>query len=172
LRQNYFAELADTIIRVAERHDLVVLIDQTNGTREGETGRTFGERSLDSPKKRVIFTLTARQEGIACTTFHIQRVLFWGESMLAGQPTITMHNVRSRARSHRPLDRYRASRIALNRRTTSTTTKTLEKKIPLPRLRAIARTLEAAGSLRPRTGRVPPPPGSARTAAPAMRCPP
>ena len=36
LRQNYFAELADTIIRMAARHNVDVVIDQTSATREGE----------------------------------------------------------------------------------------------------------------------------------------
>ena len=44
LRQNYFAELADTIIRTAARHDVDVVIDQTSATREGELAVLSGER--------------------------------------------------------------------------------------------------------------------------------
>ena len=43
LRQNYFAELADAVIRAAERRNVAVLVDQTGATREGEiavAGRT------------------------------------------------------------------------------------------------------------------------------------
>src|SRR5688500_15378270 len=44
LRQNYFAELADTIIRTAARHNVDVVIDQTSATREGELAVLSGER--------------------------------------------------------------------------------------------------------------------------------
>src|SRR5690349_17257134 len=44
LRQNYFAELADTIIRMAARHGVDVVIDQTSATREGELAVLSGER--------------------------------------------------------------------------------------------------------------------------------
>ncbi|MGO1411249.1 MULTISPECIES: LacI family DNA-binding transcriptional regulator [unclassified Microbacterium] len=36
LRENYFAELADAVIRAADRHGLSVLVEQTSGDRERE----------------------------------------------------------------------------------------------------------------------------------------
>jgi DNA-binding LacI/PurR family transcriptional regulator len=44
LRQNYFAELADAIIRAAAVHNVGVVIDQTSATREGELAALSGER--------------------------------------------------------------------------------------------------------------------------------
>jgi DNA-binding LacI/PurR family transcriptional regulator len=44
LRQNYFAELADSIIRAAAKRDVGVVIDQTSATREGELAALSGER--------------------------------------------------------------------------------------------------------------------------------
>lgn len=44
LRQNYFAELADSIIRAADAHGVGVVIDQTSATREGEIAVLSGER--------------------------------------------------------------------------------------------------------------------------------
>jgi DNA-binding LacI/PurR family transcriptional regulator len=40
----YFAELADEVIRVAEQHDLVVLIEQTGGDRRRELDVLHGSR--------------------------------------------------------------------------------------------------------------------------------
>src|SRR5690606_6004357 len=44
LRQNYFAELADSIIRAADARGIGVVIDQTSATREGEIAALSGER--------------------------------------------------------------------------------------------------------------------------------
>src|SRR5690606_35565110 len=44
LRQNYFAELADSIIRAAEKHKVAVVVDQTGATREGELAALSGSR--------------------------------------------------------------------------------------------------------------------------------
>lgn len=94
LRQNYFAELADTIIRMAAPHDMAVLIDQTGGTREGELAVLSGERLrltdgvLFSPQR-------LGQEDIDLLDVPFPLVLL-GERMFDG-PTdhVTMHNVES-----------------------------------------------------------------------------
>jgi DNA-binding LacI/PurR family transcriptional regulator len=94
LRQNYFAELADTIIRTAARHNVDVVIDQTSATREGELAVLSGERLrltdgvLFSPER-------LGQEDIELLNVGFPLVLL-GERMFGG-PTdhVTMHNVES-----------------------------------------------------------------------------
>lgn len=44
LRENYFAELADHIIRVADSHGIGVVVEQTNGDREAELLAISGGR--------------------------------------------------------------------------------------------------------------------------------
>jgi DNA-binding LacI/PurR family transcriptional regulator len=44
LRQNYFAELADEVIRAAERRNLGVLVEQTGGDRQREIDVVTGRR--------------------------------------------------------------------------------------------------------------------------------
>lgn len=44
LRQNYFAELAASIIRAAQRHNVAVIIDQTGPTRDGEMAVLAGKK--------------------------------------------------------------------------------------------------------------------------------
>ena len=94
LRQNYFAELADAIIRVAGRHNVDVVIDQTSATREGELAVLSGNRLrltdgvLFSPDK-------LGQEDVEHLNVGFPLVLL-GERMFGG-PTdhVTMHNVES-----------------------------------------------------------------------------
>lgn len=94
LRQNYFAELADTIIRAARRHNVDVVIDQTGATREGELAILAGKRLrltdgiLFSPER-------LGQEDIHLLDVNFPLVLL-GERMFGG-PTdhVTMHNVES-----------------------------------------------------------------------------
>ncbi|MEO7722108.1 MAG: LacI family DNA-binding transcriptional regulator [Pseudolysinimonas sp.] len=94
LRQNYFAELADAIIRVAARRNVGVLIDQTGATREGElavlTGKRLGltDGVLFSPER-------LGQDDVDLLNVGFPLVLL-GERMFGG-PTdhVTMHNVES-----------------------------------------------------------------------------
>jgi DNA-binding LacI/PurR family transcriptional regulator len=94
LRQNYFAELADTIIRTAARRGIDVVIDQTSATREGELAVLSGERLrltdgvLFSPER-------LGQQDIDLLNVGFPLVLL-GERMFGG-PTdhVTMHNVES-----------------------------------------------------------------------------
>jgi DNA-binding LacI/PurR family transcriptional regulator len=94
LRQNYFAELADAIIRAAERHGVGVLIDQTSATREGEIAVLSGKQLrltdgvLFSPER-------LGQDDIEMLNVDFPLVLL-GERMFGG-PTdhVTMNNVES-----------------------------------------------------------------------------
>jgi DNA-binding LacI/PurR family transcriptional regulator len=94
LRQNYFAELADAIIRAAESHNVSVVIDQTGATREGEVAVLSGKRLrltdgiLFSPER-------LGQEDIDLLEVDFPLVLL-GERMFDG-PTdhVTMNNIES-----------------------------------------------------------------------------
>ncbi len=94
LRQNYFAELADTIIRMASRHNVSVVIDQTGATREGELAVLAGERLRLTDG--VLFSPDQLgQEDIELLDVGFPLVLL-GERIFGG-PTdhVTMHNVES-----------------------------------------------------------------------------
>lgn len=92
LRQNYFAELADAVIRAAERRNVEVLVDQTGATREGEIAALSGRRLrltdglLFSPER-------LGQEDVELLNVDFPLVLL-GERIFNG-PTdhVTMHNV-------------------------------------------------------------------------------
>lgn len=94
LRQNYFAELADTIIRSARRHNVDVVIDQTGATREGELAILSGKRL------RLTDGILFSPERLGQEDIHLLDVKFplvlLGERMFGG-PTdhVTMHNVES-----------------------------------------------------------------------------
>ncbi|GAA4359829.1 LacI family DNA-binding transcriptional regulator [Microbacterium rhizosphaerae] len=94
LRQNYFAELADSIIRAAGEYDLDVLIDQTGPTRRGEMAVLSGTRLRRTDG--IIFS----PERLGPEDIPLLRVAFplvlLGERIFGG-PTdhITMHNVES-----------------------------------------------------------------------------
>jgi DNA-binding LacI/PurR family transcriptional regulator len=94
LRQNYFAELADAIIRAAAVHNVGVVIDQTSATREGELAALSGERLrltdgiLFSPER-------LGQDDVELLNVAFPLVLL-GERIFGG-PTdhVTMQNVES-----------------------------------------------------------------------------
>lgn len=94
LRENYFAELADSIIRAAEKRGLGVMVEQTSGEREAELlavsggRRRFMDGLLFSPK-------SLGQEDAAALDVDFPLVLL-GERIFGG-PTdhVTMHNVSS-----------------------------------------------------------------------------
>ena len=94
LRQNYFAELADTIIRAALRHNVSVVIDQTGATREGELAVLSGERLRLTDG--VLFSPEALgQDDIEMLNVKFPLVLL-GERMFGGATDhVTMHNVES-----------------------------------------------------------------------------
>lgn len=112
LRQNYFAELADAIIRAAERHNVAVVIDQTGPTREGEMAVLAGKKLrftdgiLFSPER-------LGQEDVELLRVDFPLVLL-GERMFNG-PTdhVTMNNIEcARAATQHLLDMGRR-RIAV-----------------------------------------------------------
>jgi DNA-binding LacI/PurR family transcriptional regulator len=94
LRQNYFAELADAIIRAAAVHNVGVVIDQTSATRDGELAALSGERLrltdgiLFSPER-------LGQDDVELLNVAFPLVLL-GERIFGG-PTdhVTMQNVES-----------------------------------------------------------------------------
>ena len=92
LRQNYFAELADSVIRAAERRNLEVLVDQTGATREGEVAALAGRRLrltdglLFSPER-------LGQEDVDLLDVDFPLVLL-GERIFDGPSDhVTMHNI-------------------------------------------------------------------------------
>jgi DNA-binding LacI/PurR family transcriptional regulator len=94
LRQVYFAELADSIIRAAANYNLDVLIDQTSSIRESEVAVLAGTRLrltdgiLFSPER-------LGQEDIDLLNVDFPLVLL-GERMFGGpNDHVTMHNVES-----------------------------------------------------------------------------
>ncbi|MEO7122636.1 MAG: LacI family DNA-binding transcriptional regulator [Lacisediminihabitans sp.] len=112
LRQNYFAELADTIIRNARLRNVSVLIDQTGATREGELAVLAGERLRLTDG--VLFSPEALgQEDIESLDVGFPLVLL-GERMFGG-PTdhVTMHNVESARAATEHLIGMGRRRIAL-----------------------------------------------------------
>ncbi|RIQ18957.1 LacI family DNA-binding transcriptional regulator [Jiangella rhizosphaerae] len=95
LRQNYFAELADSVIRAAEKHDLGVLVEQTSGDRDREIAVVTGAGRL-----RLTDGLLFSPERLGQADRHLIRPTFpfvlLGERIFGG-PTdhVTMHNVSS-----------------------------------------------------------------------------
>jgi DNA-binding LacI/PurR family transcriptional regulator len=112
LRQNYFAELADLIIRAAQRHNVDVVIDQTSATREGELAVLSGSRLrltdgiLFSPER-------LGQEDVDKLNVKFPLVLL-GERIFGG-PTdhVTMQNVASARAATEHLISIGRRRIAL-----------------------------------------------------------
>ncbi|MBM7503959.1 LacI family DNA-binding transcriptional regulator [Agromyces aurantiacus] len=112
LRENYFAELADAVIRAAERRGLSVLIEQTNGDREKELQSLSGGR-LHLTDGLLFSPVSLAQADADALDVPIPLVLL-GERIFGG-PTdhVTMHNVSSaRAAVEHLLDLGR-TRIAL-----------------------------------------------------------
>ena len=94
LRQVYFAELADSIIRAAARYKLDVVIDQTSSIRESEVAVLSGKRLRLTDG--IIFSPERLGQGdIELLEVDFPLVLL-GERMFGG-PTdhVTMHNVES-----------------------------------------------------------------------------
>jgi DNA-binding LacI/PurR family transcriptional regulator len=112
LRQNYFAELADAIIRAAEEHGVGVVIDQTSATRDGEIAALSGKRLrltdgiLFSPER-------LGQEDVGLLDVDFPLVLL-GERIFGG-PTdhVTMQNIDSARAATEHLIGIGRRRIAL-----------------------------------------------------------
>lgn len=91
LRENYFAELADSIIRVAEDRGLGVVVEQTSGERAAELRAVSGgrRRFMDG----LLFSpVSLGQEDVDVLNVDFPLVLL-GERIFGG-PTdhVTMHN--------------------------------------------------------------------------------
>ncbi len=91
LRENYFAELADTIIRVAARRGLGVVVEQTSGDREAELMALSGGR-LRFVDGLLFSPLGLGQEDVGLLDVPLPLVLL-GERIFNG-PTdhVAMHN--------------------------------------------------------------------------------
>ena len=92
LRENYFAELADAVIRAAEKRGLGVMVEQTSGQREAELRAvsTSRPRFLDG----LLFSpVSLGQEDAEALSVDAPLVLL-GERIFGG-PTdhVTMHNM-------------------------------------------------------------------------------
>ncbi|WP_100809806.1 MULTISPECIES: LacI family DNA-binding transcriptional regulator [unclassified Microbacterium] len=94
LRENYFAELADSIIRAAEEHGLGVMVEQTNGDRDAELLAVSGGRRkfMDG---LLLSPVGLGQDDATALDVDFPLVLL-GERIFGG-PTdhVTMHNTAS-----------------------------------------------------------------------------
>ena len=112
LRENYFAELADAVIRAAERRGLIVLIEQTNGDRETELRSLSGGR-LHLTDGLLFSPVSLGQNDVHALEVPIPLVLL-GERIFGG-PTdhVTMHNTSSARAAVEHLLELGRTRIAL-----------------------------------------------------------
>lgn len=112
LRENYFAELADAVIRAAEKRGLGVMVEQTGGQRDAET------RAVSSSRPRFLDGLlfspvSLGQEDVSLLAVDSPLVLL-GERIFNG-PTdhVTMHNMSSAQAATEHLIEIGRRRIAL-----------------------------------------------------------
>ncbi len=112
LRENYFAELAHSIIRAADRRGLRVLIEETNGDREREIS------TLSGGQMRYIDGLLFSPAEIGQQDVDVLKggdpVVLLGERIFGG-PTdhVTMHNTSSARAAVEHLLEIGRTRIAL-----------------------------------------------------------
>jgi DNA-binding LacI/PurR family transcriptional regulator len=94
LRENYFAELADSVIRAAERKGLGVLVEQTNGDRDTELLVISGARMHFTDG--ILFSPVGMGQADASLLDVPFPLVLLGERIFNG-PTdhVTMHNVSS-----------------------------------------------------------------------------
>jgi DNA-binding LacI/PurR family transcriptional regulator len=112
LRENYFAELADSVIRAAATRGLRVLIEQTNGERKLELAALSGG-SLRFVDGMLFSPAELGQEDVDVLTMDEPLVLL-GERIFGG-PTdhVTMHNTSSARAAVEHLLEIGRTRIAL-----------------------------------------------------------
>jgi DNA-binding LacI/PurR family transcriptional regulator len=112
LRENYFAELADAVIRAAEKRGLGVMVEQTSGQREIEL------RAVSSSRPRfldgMLFSPVGLGQGDAEALAVDSPLVLLGERIFGG-PTdhITMHNTSSSKAAVEHLLEIGRRRIAL-----------------------------------------------------------
>lgn len=94
LRENYFAELADAVIRAAEKRGLGVMVEQTGGSRETELLAVSSNRPrfLDG----LLFNPVSLGQDDADALVSNSPLVLLGERIFGG-PTdhVTMHNMSS-----------------------------------------------------------------------------
>ena len=94
LRENYFAELADEVIRAAEKRGLGVMVEQTSGDRDAELRAVTGNRPrfLDG----LLFSPVSLGQDDAAALDGDGPLVLLGERIFGG-PTdhVTMHNTSS-----------------------------------------------------------------------------
>ncbi|HET6302630.1 LacI family DNA-binding transcriptional regulator [Microbacterium sp.] len=94
LRENYFAELADAVIRAAEKRGLGVMVEQTSGSRDAELLAVSSSRPrfLDG----LLFSPVSLGQGDAEALVTDAPLVLLGERIFDG-PTdhVTMHNMSS-----------------------------------------------------------------------------
>ena len=112
LRENYFAELADSVIRAAEKRNLSVLVGQTNGDRAHELEVVKGSR-LQGTDGVLLSPVRLGQRDVDALNVPLPLVLL-GERIFGG-PTdhVTMHNVTSAQAAVEHLLSRGRTRIAL-----------------------------------------------------------
>lgn len=94
LRENYFAELADSVIRAADRHGLGVLVEQTGGERDREIEVLTDERARLTDG--LLFSPVRLRQSDAHLLGTAFPLVLLGERIFGG-PTdhAAMHNVSS-----------------------------------------------------------------------------
>jgi DNA-binding LacI/PurR family transcriptional regulator len=112
LRENYFAELADAVIRAAEKRGLGVMVEQTSGQREAELRAvsTSRPRFLDG----LLFSPVSLGQDDADALVVDGPLVLLGERIFDG-PTdhVTMHNMSSAEAAVEHLLEIGRRRIAL-----------------------------------------------------------
>lgn len=112
LRENYFAELADSVIRAAEKRGLGVMVEQTSGQRDAELRAvsTSRPRFLDG----LLFSPVSLGQGDAQALTVDGPLVLLGERIFDG-PTdhVTMHNMSSAQAAVEHLLEIGRRRIAL-----------------------------------------------------------
>lgn len=112
LRENYFAELADEVIRAAEKRGLGVMVEQTSGDRESELRAVSGNRPrfLDG----LLFSPVSLGQADAQALPGDGPLVLLGERIFGG-PTdhVTMHNMSSSQAAVEHLLEIGRRRIAL-----------------------------------------------------------
>jgi len=141
LRENYFAELADAIIRAAERHGLGVMVEQTSGERSAELLAVSGgrQRFMDG----LIFSPASLSQADADVLRVNYPLILLGERIFNG-PTdhVAMHNTQSAQAAVESLIAIGRRRIALLGADLNSTGEVSSASL---RLRGYTRALEKAG---------------------------
>ncbi len=141
LRENYFAELADAVIRAAEKRGLGVMVEQTSGQREAELRAVSASRPrfLDGLLFSPVSLGQADAEALAVD----RPLVLLGERIFDG-PTdhVTMHNMSSAQAAVEHLLSLDRGRIALVGADLERSDETNSANL---RLRGYLRALEQAG---------------------------